>query len=223
MDKQPPLVLDSQEIFEIIKKEKTLKDSYISIVNSSFEVDVCLTKEHKVTIHKILVQLSKLLESANIKHWIDWGTFLGAYRDNSIIPWDKDFDLGMLSKDKKAFYEILKQVSNLYIKEEESHFLNFSSKEIPEGWLDIYFYDKTEDEDGTYIQAPHSNARDYKHYENLDSIKFSDLSDLIMPCPSLQSAPQLLSFLYGKDFMNPPGNPLVDNKGMLWVKNLGGR
>jgi len=43
-----------------------------------------------------LTKVKKILDKGNVEHWLDFGTFLGAIRENSIIPHDDDFDLGMM-------------------------------------------------------------------------------------------------------------------------------
>ena len=40
--------------------------------------------------------LTSLLEEQQIPYWLDYGTLLGCYRDNSFIPWDFDGDIGIL-------------------------------------------------------------------------------------------------------------------------------
>jgi len=53
--------------------------------------------EHVYTPDEIFTHLSYIdavLAENNIKHWIMYGTLLGAVRNNDIIPYDYDFDLG---------------------------------------------------------------------------------------------------------------------------------
>ena len=93
------LSFDSAKIFEIIKREKTLQDSYIAITNEIYSTK-CFTKEEIKILSNVLNKLFDDFNYAKIKHWIDWGTFLGAYRDKSIIPWDPDFDIAIFSRDR---------------------------------------------------------------------------------------------------------------------------
>jgi hypothetical protein len=51
----------------------------------------------EIFIH--LSYISDLLKKNNIKHWINYGTLLGAVRQKDIIPYDYDFDLGVLIED----------------------------------------------------------------------------------------------------------------------------
>jgi len=46
-----------------------------------------------------VLAIKRILDKTKIKFWLVLGTFLGAYRDNSIIPWDEDVDLGIYAED----------------------------------------------------------------------------------------------------------------------------
>lgn len=46
-----------------------------------------------------LLDIKRILDKAGIKFWLMFGTFLGAYRDASIIPWDEDTDLAIYLED----------------------------------------------------------------------------------------------------------------------------
>ena len=47
-----------------------------------------------------LYKFSQLLSQNNIKHWLDWGFLLHAYRDKKIhVDFDNDVDLGLLKQD----------------------------------------------------------------------------------------------------------------------------
>jgi hypothetical protein len=53
-----------------------------------------------------LSYVSKLLKNNNIKHWILFGTLLGAFREQDIIKHDHDFDLGILYEDYQKILEL---------------------------------------------------------------------------------------------------------------------
>ncbi len=46
-----------------------------------------------------LKQLKKVFDKHNINYWLGYGTALGIFRDNRIIPWDSDVDVGIWAKD----------------------------------------------------------------------------------------------------------------------------
>jgi len=48
---------------------------------------------------KNLLDTKRILDKAGIRFWLMFGTFLGAYRDQTIIPYDKDTDLAIYSED----------------------------------------------------------------------------------------------------------------------------
>lgn len=43
-----------------------------------------------------LRDIKQILDEADVKYWLDFGTLLGAVRDGKFIPWDNDIDLGTL-------------------------------------------------------------------------------------------------------------------------------
>ena len=220
--------LDSNRIFEIIKREKTLEKAYVAIMDSCFVEKVCFTEEDKLKLSNTISKLKEKLEDANIKFWIDWGTFLGAYRSNQIIAWDKDIDLGILSKDKNKFIELIKRNPEFFtIEKNEEHYVSLKSKLLKRKWtgaeIDINIWDKLENGSGTFlIGGDCLEPRSYSHFEKLNNIMLEDL-DLLLPCPSLSSAETHLEDMNGKNFMLPPGNPLLDSKGQPWSENQGGR
>ncbi len=46
-----------------------------------------------------LSDIKRILDNAGIKFWLMFGTFLGAYRDKAIIPYDLDTDLAIYAED----------------------------------------------------------------------------------------------------------------------------
>lgn len=54
----------------------------------------------------ILKDVMRVCNEAGIDCWLSYGTVLGLYRHNGIIPWDDDIDVGMLRKDYDRFAEL---------------------------------------------------------------------------------------------------------------------
>src|SRR5690606_29993145 len=50
-------------------------------------------------LHTVLRETVRILESHGIPYWADGGTLLGAVRDQAVIPWDTDADLGVMAAD----------------------------------------------------------------------------------------------------------------------------
>ena len=42
----------------------------------------------------MLADTNSVLQKLGIVYWLDCGTLLGAIRDNQLIAWDNDIDLG---------------------------------------------------------------------------------------------------------------------------------
>lgn len=50
------------------------------------------------TLKRQLQEVAEICEKHGVKYFLDWGTLLGFVRDNDIIPWDSDIDLGILGE-----------------------------------------------------------------------------------------------------------------------------
>lgn len=74
-------------------------DDLESITN----IDNTPTKED---VFKHLLFTSSLLKENNIKHFILYGTLLGAIREKDIISYDYDFDMGIFYEDYSKVYEL---------------------------------------------------------------------------------------------------------------------
>jgi len=57
-----------------------------------------------------ICSFSRLLAQCEIKHWIDFGTLLGAVREGGIIPDDFDFDIDFLAKDREHLLGIREEI-----------------------------------------------------------------------------------------------------------------
>lgn len=53
----------------------------------------------KGDLFKNLKEMSEILDRLFGFWWLEAGTCLGIYRDNKLIPWDKDIDFGILAED----------------------------------------------------------------------------------------------------------------------------
>lgn len=62
-------------------------------------ISVYRNKKYLEHSEEILTQAKIALESENIFFWLEFGTLLGAYRDNDFIKHDSDIDLGLFLKD----------------------------------------------------------------------------------------------------------------------------
>jgi len=94
----------------ISKIKKLLIKRQLSVLEGDIEV----IKKNRKIINKTFLELMDYIHlicvNEKIPYWLDSGTLLGAIRHNGFIPWDDDFDIGMLKSD----YLIFLKVKNKY-------------------------------------------------------------------------------------------------------------
>ena len=58
-------------------------------------------RPHCCTDHllELIDHVHAVLDRHGIRHWVDFGTLLGAVRDETLVPWDDGADLGILAAD----------------------------------------------------------------------------------------------------------------------------
>ena len=106
----------------ISKKEKykqLYKDAHITYNFLSDIADTTTLKPIKGKLREYQLQLIGFVkewftkfEELNISYFLISGTLLGAYRNNMFIPWDDDFDIGMMRDDFEKLQKILKEKYN---------------------------------------------------------------------------------------------------------------
>jgi hypothetical protein len=79
-----------------------------------------------------LMHVLKVLDTLHIERWICFGTLLGLIRDNDLIPWDTDLDIGVMSGiDRDLLIHIFKENDISLIDDGRgSDFLMFSHLDV---------------------------------------------------------------------------------------------
>lgn len=138
-------------------------------------------------LFKNLVDVHKILDKYNIKHWLSHGTMLGVYRDGNFIAWDDDVDIGLDFSQRELIKPALKELENMgfFIPEGDpnkpitkdnapyydTNFIRDGEK--IEGWWfekkgDFYVYD--EKRCGNDLKHP------AKYYDELQDFNFKGVS-----------------------------------------------
>jgi len=55
----------------------------------------------------LLKEIKEILDKHKVTFWLDYGTLLGAVRDNQLIPWDNDVELGIWNSELHKIYEAI--------------------------------------------------------------------------------------------------------------------
>ena len=101
---------------------------------------------------KFLHNFFKIIEELNIDYWLEGGTALAAYRDGKILPWEHDFDIGVMKEDMDRnitlFLDKLKDLNCDVIVQKNYPFIDniiqiySNDKTLNPNQIDIYLYTK---------------------------------------------------------------------------------
>ena len=173
------------------------------------------TKMNFEKAFKDLIDVKKILDKNGILFWLNWGTLLGAIRDNDFIDYDGDINLGVYFEDSKKILKSVdefkengfncsvdkintnngEEVISVKLRRNESidifSFIKIINKRI-------CIYEVNSDTLKIWINQDHSTCSFFSHnfstyFDNLDEIVFGGERFRI---PS--NAKKLLSQWYGK-------------------------
>lgn len=142
----------------------------------------------------------------NIKYFAICGTLLGAIRNNGIIPFDDDIDLGILLID---YFKIKRQIDKIfknkfYITRADVGFRIFMADKSS-GFIDIWVFDKYKNriiyacpfknDTPTYYASVYLD-REYFYTNDITNIKYKMFEHLSIPVPS--NSKRYLKRAYGQ-------------------------
>jgi hypothetical protein len=151
----------------------------------------------------------ELLERHGITHWVDYGTLLGAVRDQALIPWDGDVDFGVLKTDVPRILALEAEIAA------RGHVVDIDSGDgairiqysaANEQHLDLFWWREengrlTSDEPG-YYEWPGLHNRTSFPPGYLDDLQPVTLYGRRYPAPS-PVHDFLVDHRYGPDYMVP--------------------
>ena len=102
----------------VIKYKNELLSDFYKNYNTNFD-----SKGEQAAV-KLMIDVKNIIENLSIDYWIEGGTLLGAAREQKLIPWDHDIDMGMINHSndtikkmirnlKKKFYVSVKTFNNM--------------------------------------------------------------------------------------------------------------
>ncbi|WP_421763407.1 LicD family protein [Ekhidna sp.] len=121
-------------------------------------------QKRKLQILQEMYQLSvQALRKTNEPFWLDFGTLLGQYRSNSIIPHDIDVDVAMMEKSYTKVCELKKEMPKglRFYDTSHKHFgpkVFFSYKGFD---FDIFFYEDEGETIRSFVEAKWPNERQH--------------------------------------------------------------
>ncbi len=135
----------------------------------------------KAVEFSMLKKFDEICRKHNIQYFVAAGTLLGAVRHHDVIPWDDDFDIGMLREDYIKLCKVLDSelpedyifshpgngskseywIDKIRLRETYYTTQYFDNFTIPNGvFLDIFVYDKTSD----------NKKKQYRHILSINAI-----------------------------------------------------
>ena len=176
-------------------------------------------------------QMTDFLEEQGIEYFISSGTLIGAMRHKGFVPWDDDFDTGVLRKDYERLKKILKEnfteIDNSKVSVSKKNRLKIIDKALRKSNGQVLFFRGIE-----YIQLykgknindcvsmdifSHDYYRDeYTIKEHLEYIKY-----LRNKRTDIDNFPKIIEFLDNERKNNPN---IVEKSNTIYygIDNLGG-
>ena len=85
------------------------KNYYSNLEASSLKPAKGELREYQLRILKLAKKIVSQIEDLNIQYFPIGGTLIGALRHGGFVPWDDDFDLGMMREDYNNFLDFCKK------------------------------------------------------------------------------------------------------------------
>jgi hypothetical protein len=164
---------------------------------------------------KVILKVKRVLESLSVPYWLDYGTLLGAVREQGFIGHDLDIDIGIMSQSvspalesemmAQGFSKIAEyKLGNSKRTVEHTYLMDYVS-------LDFFFYDQT----GSHIKGYYFHS-EYPFDLAMEKNGGIDTIEVLFPYSGIGHIPFLgevfpvprdyhkyLSSHYGPDYLEP--------------------
>ncbi len=152
--------------------------------------------------------MHELLARNGITHWLDYGTLLGAVREQTFIPWDEDVDFSVLQVDAPAIFALEPEITaaGYTLETPEPTVIRINYSPTNKAPLDLFFW---KEEDGM-LHAEFDPSSDWPGIHGRTSFPKSyvepmgtvHIYDRQLPAPSPVHQ-FLVEHRYGPDYMVP--------------------
>lgn len=124
----PSVIQMRKELREIMEKsqsnENSIKNIRWQVTNLNYKVDLIMDyyidpagakpavgalKQLQGEMMELLLLFRNIAEKHGINYWLDYGTLLGAVRQNGFIPWDSDVDVSIMESDLPTLTRIMEE------------------------------------------------------------------------------------------------------------------
>lgn len=157
-----------------------------------------LTDKLKNSVH-ILKDFTDILHARGIRHWIDLGTLLGAYRTGTLIPWDYDMDIFLSGVSGPQVESLLNELVSMG-KIERGNFEAGTIYQFVYSQdllrIDLYLCS----EEGNTVKHLFCPGYSMPRFF-VDELETIQLEGIDFPAP--RHLPQLLALRYGESYMIP--------------------
>lgn len=180
-----------------------------------------------------LAYSSKFLDEIGVRYWLDCASLLGFYRDNRIIPWDKDVDFSIMSSDAPRILEHYQKIIDdeyypMYRLHKETYPKNdFPFKggkiEVVKFFVsqknrlhaDMYCHDECDGKISRLNPNWPCNSFSSDFVKDLKTVDFHGVKVYIP-----RETKAYLTLLYGEDFMEYPSHRIQDMKRFEQIKDV---
>jgi len=175
------------------------------------------------------------LKEIGVKYWLDFASLLGLYRDQRIIPWDKDVDFSIMVEDaprilehyekirKAGYHPMYRSHKEIYPSEEFPFETETGSVEVVKFFIsqqnrlhsDMYCHAEQNGKITRMNPSWPCTVFDASFVKDLKKASFYGC-DVYIP----QRTEEYLCLLYGEDFMEYPKHRVEDMKHFNAIKNV---